>query len=206
MNKVSLVYVHDPMCSWCFGFSQTHRIIMEDLVGKMPVRRLLGGLAADTEEPMPLSMQDKLQNTWQRIEQAIPGVVFNYEFWEKCKPRRATYPACRAVIAAKAQGDQFDVVMTEAIQEAYYHDARNPSDHDTLVSLAEEIGLDAKRFDADLTSAQVHQQLLDEIHTARSIGITSFPSLAVIAESTVRHIDLAYTDPKLMLKQIHAAV
>ena len=205
MNKVSLVYVHDPMCSWCFGFSQTHRVIMKNLVGRIPVRRLLGGLAADTEEPMPLAMQDKLQKTWQRIEQAIPGVVFNYEFWKKCEPRRATYPACRAVIAARVQDDQFDPVMTEAIQEAYYRDARNPSDHDTLVRLAEEIGLDVKRFDADLTSDQTQQQLLDEIDTARSIGIKSFPSLAVISESTVRHIDLAYTDPELMLKQINAA-
>ena len=74
---VSVVYGHDPMCSWCFGFSQTHRIIMQSLDGHMPVRRLLGGLAPDTDQPMPLAMQTKLQQTWQQIEQVIPGSQFN---------------------------------------------------------------------------------------------------------------------------------
>lgn len=197
-----LVYVHDPMCSWCFGFSQTHDVIMRELAGKIPVHRLLGGLAADTEDAMPQAMQSKLQQVWQQIEQVIPGTQFNYDFWKSCQPRRATYPACRAVIAARCQGEHFDPIMTDAIQQAYYRNARNPSDNDTLVSLAQEIKLDAKQFEVDLMSEQVHQQLLDEIHAARAIGINSYPSLAVVSGKTVRHIDLAYNDPEAMLKQI----
>lgn len=200
--NTQLVYVHDPMCSWCYGFSRTHDVIVKNLAGRMPVRRLLGGLAADTEEPMPLAMQSKLQQIWQQIEQVIPGTRFNYDFWKNCQPRRATYPACRAVIAARCQGEHFDPIMTDAIQQAYYRDARNPSDHDTLVSLAQEINLDANQFENDLGSEKVHQQLLDEIHAARAIGINSYPSLAVVSGSTVRPIDLAYNDPQAMLKQI----
>lgn len=204
--SVSLIYVHDPMCSWCYGFSRTHDAIMKDVAGKVPVRRLLGGLAPDTEEPMPEAMKEKLRQTWQRIEQEIPGTEFNYEFWESCKPRRATYPACRALIAAKQQGEEFDVAMTEAIQQAYYRQARNPSDHDTLVALAEEIGLDADKFDADLKSESVDQQLEDEIKLSRAIGINSYPALAAISTRAVRHIDLDYTSPDIMLGQIYKAV
>jgi len=206
LESLQLVYVHDPMCSWCYGFSQTHDIIMNELTTKIPVRRLLGGLAPDTDEPMPTAMQSKLQKVWQQIEKVIPGTQFNYDFWKNCQPRRATYPACRAVIAARCQGEHFDPIMSDAIQQAYYRDARNPSDHDTLVSLADEINLDADQFDTDLRSEQVHQQLLDEIHTARAIGINSYPSIAVVSGAGVRHIDLAYTDPVLMIEQIDTAM
>ncbi|MFK8049715.1 MAG: DsbA family protein [Halioglobus sp.] len=206
LESLQLVYVHDPMCSWCYGFGQTHDIIVNEISTRIPVRRLLGGLAPDTEEPMPMAMQSKLQQVWQQIEQVIPGTQFNYDFWKNCQPRRATYPACRAVIAARCQGEHFDPIMSNAIQQAYYRHARNPSDHNTLVSLADEINLDANQFDTDLRSEQVHQQLLDEIHAARTIGINSYPSIAVVSGTCVRHIDLAYTDPVLMIEQIDTAM
>jgi hypothetical protein len=39
-----------------------------------------------------------------RIERSVPGTKFNFEFWSRCRPRRATYPACRAVIATYKSG------------------------------------------------------------------------------------------------------
>ena len=74
---------------------------------------------------------------------------FNYDFWKKCRPRRSTYPACRAVIAARKQKNKFDMEMTLSIQKAYYLHARNPSDYETLIELAEEIGADKNKFSKD---------------------------------------------------------
>jgi len=194
------------MCSWCYGFKATYKIISENLIDRVPVLRLLGGLAPDTNETMPAGMQAKLQQTWRHIEQVIPGTEFNHEFWDKCKPRRATYSACRAVIAARLQGEKYDHLMTEAIQNAYYQKARNPSDLTTLTSLAAELGLDISAFEKDLGSPTVDQLLTDEIKLARSIGIASYPSLAVVSENTVTNIDLAYTDPQSMLNQINVVL
>ncbi|MFK8018740.1 MAG: DsbA family protein [Pseudomonadales bacterium] len=205
-KNTTLIYVHDPMCSWCFGFSKAYNTIVKELAGRVDLVRLLGGLATDTDEPMHLEMQSKLQQTWRQIEQVIPGTKFNYDFWKNCKPRRATYPACRAVIAARLQGEEFDVLITEAIQEAYYLKAKNPSDLDVLINLADELGLDAKKFEHDLKSTAVQLQLTEDIRLSRSIGISSYPSMAVIANQKINHIDLAYTDPVSMLKQINAAV
>ena len=122
-----LIYVHDPMCSWCWGFTDTYQSLVKRLPEDLTVLRLLGGLAPDSDEVMNESTQMMIQQAWQRIEQMIPGKQFNYDFWTKCKPRRATYPACRAVIAAREQGDKYDVLMTSRIQQAYYQQARNPS-------------------------------------------------------------------------------
>jgi putative protein-disulfide isomerase len=95
----TLYYVHDPMCSWCWGFEPTRRQLFAALEGRLQIERLVGGLAPDTDEPMPATMRNMLQQTWHRIAISIPGTEFNFEFWEKCQPRRATYPANRAVIA-----------------------------------------------------------------------------------------------------------
>ena len=135
MSKI-LVYVHDPMCSWCWGFEPTRHAIVAGLPADTRVWRLLGGLAPDSEQPMPEPMRAALQQTWRRIEEMIPGTRFNFDFWTNNTPRRSTYPANRAVIAARLQGEACDSKMTGAIQRAYYLEARNPSDDSTLASRA----------------------------------------------------------------------
>lgn len=200
-----LYYVHDPMCSWCWGFEPTRQKIFAALEGKMKFQRMLGGLAPDSDQPMPESMRAMLQQTWQRIEQVIPGTAFNFDFWTKCKPRRSTYPSNRAVLAARAQGEEFDALMTARIQQAYYLEARNPSDNSTLIDLATEIGLEAESFGAALDAPETQRQLIEEIQSSRAIGIDSFPSLAVQKGDRLIHIGLNYTDAEAMLAQIESA-
>lgn len=198
----TLYYVHDPMCSWCFGFENTRRQIFSALEDRMPIVRLLGGLAPDSDDPMPQATQMMVMQAWQRIEQMIPGTRFNFDFWDKNQPRRSTYPANRAVIAARLQGAEFDSIMTGRIQQAYYQQAKNPSDNEILVELAADIGLDRERFENDLKDESTQARLLDEIGQARSIGINSFPSLAIVIGDRVGHVGLDYNSPQVMLQQI----
>lgn len=156
--KAILYYIHDPMCSWCWGFSRVYNQLLEKLPREIEVQRLLGGLAKDTDIAMPVDMQETIKSNWLRIEEHIAGIKFNFDFWHNNIPRRSTYPACRAVIAAREQGQEKDSLMTEAIQRAYYKQARNPSDENILIELAKEIGLEQKRFIFSFKSQQTTQQ------------------------------------------------
>jgi putative protein-disulfide isomerase len=200
--KNTLIYVHDPMCSWCWGFEPTRQKFFNAVSDRFEIRRLVGGLAPDSQEPMPMAMQASLQQTWQRIEQVIPGTSFNYAFWRDCAPRRSTYPGNRAVIAARQQGDRFDEAMTARIQLAYYQEARNPSDDETLIDLADDIGLDVDAFSGSLKSAATQQLLVDEINSARSMNMDSFPSLMIERDDGLHPLMVNYTDVDAMLRQV----
>ena len=197
-----LYYVHDPMCSWCWGFSPVLSALLQKLPDDIKVRRLLGGLAADSDQPMPLEMRTTIEATWRRIQQRIPGTPFNFDFWTQCTPRRSTWPACRAVIAARQQGDAHDERMTRAIQLAYYTQARNPSDTTTLIQLSQELGLDSRAFAGALASESVQQQLLAEIELSRQLHATSFPSLVLKTAGSVWPVAIDYNDSAPMLEMI----
>ena len=196
-----LIYVHDPMCSWCYAFEPARRQLFDALDGRISIERLVGGLAPDSGEPMPAVMRQMLQQTWRRIEQFVPGTQFNFDFWERCEPRRTTYPANRAVLAAREQGGEFDELMTARIQRAYYREARNPSDNETLVELAQDIGLDAARFAEALESPRIEAALRDEIGRARAIGADGFPSLIVVDDGRPLRIGIDYNDADAMLRE-----
>ncbi len=45
----TLIYVHDPMCSWCWGFTSVYKQLVDQLPADIEIRRLVGGLAPDSE-------------------------------------------------------------------------------------------------------------------------------------------------------------
>lgn len=197
----SLYYVHDPMCSWCWGFAPVWQQLQRDLAQlPLQVEYLLGGLAPDSDAPMPEDMRHMLQSAWRRIQQHIPGTEFNFAFWTDCQPRRSTWPACRAVLAAASQRQEKP--MIQAIQRAYYLRAMNPSDDATLIQLAGELGLDVERFTDDLNSEQTRQRLQQQMQQAHSLPIEGFPSLVLHSSSGVRPIQLDYNSADNMLRQI----
>lgn len=202
MKALQLYYFHDPMCSWCWAFRPLWGEILAKLPDTVRAQRILGGLAPDTDQPMPLEMQAKLRSIWEKIELTVPGTTFNFEFWDKCAPRRSTYGACRAVIAARKQNPQSEEAMILAIQRAYYREARNPADRNTLIALAAEIGLDKPLFALDLESPETQQLLLDEIAFSQQLGVKGFPTLLLENQGVYTNIEHDYVQVEKVLHQI----
>ena len=143
MQRDVLYYIADPMCSWCWGFSPVLESVSGVLPVEIPIRYVMGGLARDSEEPMSDETRSYVQSQWRLVAERT-GAEFNWDFWQNCEPRRSTYPACRAVIAAGMQRPEGTEAMFNAIQRAYYLEARNPSNAETLAQLAGEAGLDRR--------------------------------------------------------------
>ncbi|ABA56982.1 conserved hypothetical protein [Nitrosococcus oceani ATCC 19707] len=197
-----LYYAHDPMCSWCWAFSPVWQETHAALAESIPIQYVLGGLAPDTNQPMPFELQRKIQGIWKTIKKQVPGTTFNFDFWTQCQPRRSTYPACRAVIAATKQEASCGETMILLIQQAYYLQARNPSDDSTLMELAMELGLDQQRFMADLNSAATQEELFRQIQFTRRIGAQGFPSLILHQAGRYHPLRFSYQDASTTLIQI----
>ena len=198
----TLYYIHDPMCSWCWGFRPVWNQVQDELQDKVHIQYVLGGLAADSDQPMPGNMQISIRSNWQRIQREVSGIEFNYDFWTFCQPRRSTYPACRAVIACKMQQPQLEKDMILAIQQAYYLDAKNPSDDDVLFQLADDIGLNSDIFVRDYKSNTCRNALEKELLLARKLYVSSFPALVLSQDAADTAIHIDYNNSNNIIKQL----
>ena len=198
----TLYYVHDPMCSWCWAFRPTLTKLLADLPPHIEVQYLVGGLAPDSDEPMDEATQVMIQKHWHTITKKVPSTQFNFDFWTLNIPRRSTYPACRAVLAAKAQTPDKEDAMILAIQQAYYLHAQNPSDDDTLIHCATSIGLDTEQFQQDLHAKHTQQQLQQDIQQTQSMGVYSFPSLVLEENEQFKPIAIDYNHADNVLQQL----
>lgn len=198
MNS-TLYYIHDPMCAWCYGFEPTWEKIQQQLPSNITVKYVVGGLAPDSDQPMPDETRQMIMGAWHRISEML-GTEFNFDFWIKNKPRRSTYPACRAVLAASAQNHEKE--MINAIQQAYYQRALNPSDDHILIDLAKELSLDIDKFISDLNSDKIKNQLMDQISLSRKLSHRGFPSLVLETAGKYYFIDHDYKDAEIALSKI----
>lgn len=202
------VYVMDPMCAWCYGFEPE----LETFLTQYPqahVEWIMGGLAPDSNVPMPDDLQQTISNYWHQIE-ASTTVAFNHDYWQVNTPYRSTYPACRAVIAAKSIASENTPKMVKAIQSAYYQQAMNPSLAQTLIECAKAIGLEESVFKKAFESEKTEQEFQQHLNLCRQLQVGGFPALFYISEENQAFpIALGYSDTERLnqnLKQVKTAI
>ena len=203
--NATLHHVHDPMCSWCWAFRPASDALFESLAERsVTVVAWLGGLAPDSDVPMSDALARQLQATWRTIEHRVPGTRFDFSFWHDNVPRRSTWPACRAVIAAELLGLP-ERRMTDAIQRAYYLQARNPSDASVLIELAAGLGLPRDEFRAALHAPATDTRFEEHRRVVARLGVRGFPSLVLQRADGKRHpIPVDFDGATSMLATIEA--
>ena len=201
--KPTLFYVHDPMCSWCWGYKKTWHTVEQQVSDTFTITYLLGGLAKDSDEPMSIEMQRTIESYWHQVHK-VTGAEFNHDFWRKNTPRRSTYPACRAVIVADKFGQMKPMIT--AIQRAYYLEAKNPSDYDILADCAESCGIDRDAFFEHIDSKITHRILYQHRFFIHTLKDAQFPSLYTMLGTKFTKIPIDYNDPQPTIQLIRSTL
>jgi len=203
MKTTTLYYIYDPMCSWCYAFNNTFNKLKSNLDDSIDIIYIAGGLAPFSNEDMPIQMKEKLQAIWKQISQ-YNGTKFNHDFWKNNKPRRSTYLSCMGVISAKLQNKEIE--MINEIQKAYYVNAKNPSNEDTIISCAKNLGLDINIFEKDLNSKTTLNLFENDLNMKRKLNVNSFPSLVLKYDNKIYPISIDYHDSNNILEQINKII
>lgn len=92
-----IIYVADPMCFWCWGFSPVIHSIRESFDGTLTVQLLMGGLRPGTTDPMDEAAKIMVREHWDHVREAS-GQPFDFGFFDRAGFVYDTEPAPRAVV------------------------------------------------------------------------------------------------------------
>ena len=79
-KTATLYYVYDPMCSWCYAFRPIWQQVQQQLPESVQIQTVLGGLAPDTHELMPLATQQMVQANWHKLSKLCPALSLTLSF------------------------------------------------------------------------------------------------------------------------------
>jgi hypothetical protein len=71
MSDSTLFYVHDPMCSWCWGHRPQWEYLQAALPESVLVKNVVGGLAPDSDKVMPLAQQQAIGGYWKKLKECL---------------------------------------------------------------------------------------------------------------------------------------
>lgn len=176
MKGPHLVYIADPMCSWCWGFSPAIEAIQARFGATLPIRLLLGGLRPGTDKAMDSSDRADVREHWEHVHEAS-GQNFDFGFFDRAHFVYDTEPASRAVVVMRRRGMDVGLAALKRIHAAFYAENRDVTDGDTLAALAAELGMDAAGFRADFQDESARRETREDFAIARDAGVRGFPTL-----------------------------
>ncbi|HET9651861.1 MAG TPA: DsbA family protein [Usitatibacter sp.] len=175
--SLRLLYIADPMCSWCYGFGPELRKVLARHPD-IELDLLMGGLRPFNREAMSEAFRAMLREHWDHVAQAS-GLPLNPAALDAEGFVYDTEPACRAVVAARRLDPAKAFEYYGAVQAAFYRDARDVTRTATLAELAVEHGFDARRFAEEMESEGARSDTRRDFRETQRLGVGGFPTLAV---------------------------
>ncbi|HYG88513.1 MAG TPA: DsbA family protein [Azospirillum sp.] len=171
-----LVYVADPMCSWCWGFAPVIEAIRRRFADALPIRVMMGGLRPQTTKPMDGAAKQSTRTHWERVHEAS-GQPFDLAFFDREGFVYDTDPAARAVVVVRRSGMERALDYLHLVQAAFYAGNQDVTDEAVLADLAHRVGVDRDGFVNAFRSEDAKQETWRDYGISQQAGITGFPTL-----------------------------
>lgn len=184
-TPLKIDFVSDVSCPWC-------------VVGLRALTQALEGLGDEVKAEIhfqPFELNPNMPPEGQDINEHIfekygstpeqsrqnrevirqRGAALGFTFSQGDRRIYNTFDAHRLLHWAELEGKQ--QALKEALFAAYFTDHANPSDHEVLAAVAEQVGLDRQRAEAILASGEYAAEVreLEQLWVSR--GVSSVPTI-----------------------------
>ena len=173
-----ILFVSDPMCSWCYGFSPVVAKIREVYGGEAVFRLVVGGLRVGNAQKVDEAVKKVVLHHWEEVHKAT-GQPFRFDFDFPEDFVYDTEPSCRAAVTVRTLRPEATFPYFEALHAAFYLENRDLTNVHILSELAEPFGIDSETFEARYLEKGTKRAAFDDFSLAFNLGIRGFPAVAL---------------------------
>lgn len=187
MTALTLHYVHDPLCGWCYAVTPMIEAVAQagfDIV-------LHGGGLWDPATALAPERRAYIRQNDARIA-ALTGMAFGSAYLNGLLTDAATVfwssPTIAAVLAAGTMEKGADLRMMHATQCAHYVDGRRVVETPVLTEVARSVGFAEDAFLHALQGAPVDGHIARTRRWMQQLGLSGFPSFILEHGGTLARV------------------
>lgn len=176
-KELSLIYVWDAYCGWCYGFSKSLRAFHENHP-ELPITVLPGGLFVG-QKLLPIASFQQISEVNKRISQ-LTGVEFGAPYQALLEEGTFTMDseaAAKGYSALHYVAPERAYELASSMQQAFYYEGKSLSDPATYKEIASAHHLDPEavlaRFEDKVSTEEAHASFAK----VQQLGIQSYPTL-----------------------------
>ena len=186
-----IIYVGDPMCSWCWGISN-HLKALKNHYSQYKFSIVLGGLRPGGGEAWDDKMKSFLKHHWEEVTKRS-GQPFGYALFDKEDFNYDTEPACRAVVTAKRWVED-DLAFYEAVSRKFYVENEDPNEIEFYRSICKAFKIPFDDFVADFKSEELKYKTHQDFQLNRQWGVRGYPTVLFKTGNQLYQINHGYSE------------
>jgi putative protein-disulfide isomerase len=189
-----IIYVGDPMCSWCWGLSpQLNALQRYGQQLGIPFSLVMGGLRPGGGEAWNADFKGFLKHHWEEVTQRS-GQPFGYGLFDLEDFNYDTEPACRAVVTARSMAPEKTLSFYELVQHAFYMQSKDPKQVEFYQPICAQLNLDYTAFAQQFATDEMKYATQQDFAQNRQWGVTGFPAVIYRNKNELSYIAKGYSD------------
>lgn len=205
----AIVYVGDPMCSWCWGFAPALQALREAGAKRgLPFEIVLGGLRAGGADEWTAEFRQFLRHHWQEVAQRSHQ-PFSFDLLDRPQFAYDTEPACRAVVALRQilaknhrLPELYDCFHT--IQARFYVDNQDPSELVFYESICTKHHVDFDEFSNLFQQDAIKKATIADFALCRRWQVRAFPTVLLRQNGQMRVLSAGFCPTPQLLNALSA--
>lgn len=172
------IYIYDPLCGWCYGFTPVIQELQERSNGSMEFDILSGGMIVGDNRHTFSSMTAFIQREHTNVE-AMTGVKFGQAFLEKLLPSEEIMDSEKPSIALtvfKQYQPENAITFAHDMQVALNYQGQSLNNDSTYRLLIRKFSLPEDEFISRLHDEHYRYETHQEFQLVQNWGITGFPA------------------------------
>ncbi|NLJ11968.1 MAG: DsbA family protein [Gammaproteobacteria bacterium] len=177
MHSPQLVYIMDPMCSWCWGFAPVMQQLLEQAQAAGVATTLrVGGLRTGEQAVLDEQKRTYILQHWRAVAEAT-GQPFNFTDALPSGFLYDTEPACRALVVARELDASLLFDFLARLQQAFYQGGQDITRAVVLREIAAQAGYRPEAFAQGFDAADTHVALQTEFAWVQNLAVRGFPTV-----------------------------
>ena len=186
-----LIYIADPMCSWCWGFSPVIERVADLIRNRATLRVVPGGLRTDTRMPLSEHEVGYIMGEWRKIA-AQTGQAFDFDQPLDTNYVYNTESACRAISVMTRERPACGLDYLRSLQQAFYVGRRDLKDANVLADYAQSFGVRREDFLDKLARGSAEDALSEDLHFVQQCGVQGFPAVLLRSGPRIQKLTIGY--------------
>jgi putative protein-disulfide isomerase len=201
--ELELVYVADPMCSWCWGFAPI--IEKVETAVDIPMRIVIGGLRpGDRAEPID-RIRDYVSHHWTQVA-AATGQPFDHAGLDRDDWMYDTLMADTAVVTMREMAQHETRRFLDTVQRAFYSQRIDVTEAGVYRNLVLGFPVDPDEFVSQIRSAEMKAAAEQDFLEAHWLGATGFPTLLLRDDASTLPISYGYATFETVAGRINGLI
>jgi putative protein-disulfide isomerase len=204
-----VLYLFDPLCGWCYGFSDTIYQFSLRKGGDFEFVPVPGGMVIEDRVGPIGKMEDYIKSALGQVEQTTGcefGIAYKNGLLSSKDTIMDSEPPSRALVTFRTFIAEQAISFAKDLQRAHYFDGRDYNDESLYESLAAHYGLNVDGFMARYHDPKMKQQVQQEFAWVKESGVQGFPTVVLRNENKYYLLSHGYASLDELEQSLEKAV